>query len=80
MTVRRTNTNPSGLPMERVNISIPLEAVFKMKRIADDQHKQYAVCYREAILEYIDKYYVEEQRKIIKGEEFNKFVREYFDS
>lgn len=67
MTVRRTNTNPSGLPMERVNISIPVENKFKMERIANDQHKYVAVCYREAVQEYIKKYNSERQQKIMKA-------------
>lgn len=66
MAPRPTETNPAGLPMQRVNITVPVEDINKMNRIAADSHKPRAVVYREAVQEYLKKNDREERKKTLK--------------
>lgn len=58
---RRTKTNPSGLPMQRVTVLYPVETVHNVHHIALEQNVNDSVIWRTAMQEYIKNYVMKGQ-------------------
>lgn len=49
MGIRRTQTNPSGLPMQKHQILLPVDTTYKLSEVSRDTHKNKSVLIREYI-------------------------------
>lgn len=69
---KRTKTNPTGLPMKKVTISVPTETIYRVKLIAKETFRPEAVVYRDAIQEYVSNEILKLNRKELRGIQYNR--------